>query len=309
MKSKHVITIARSGAIYVPKLTTKHLGVFGWAWVAVAIEEKYITMRFYKESIAPKMDEFTVKLRKKSGGRQAMTGGCIKFAEAIKDDFGDANYLDLHIKTMLFDEESLRISLDRPSKKDQESTPEREEKAKADEKIASKDAQAEVCQETNLGTVSKPTEKQLDIWNITRNSNSASVQKPRPRTRPLPDGLPEWLHGPLSRGEQVRAIFKNSLERGTGWVIGAYMAPTLGNDSPDECAAIMLIDGKNDLCDEPITIFCDILKPFFPNLKSAAECLAIAKALKIGLSPMQIEAIINGGVPPEGHSLPDEMFE
>lgn len=45
------------------------------------------------------------------------------------------------------------------------------------------------------------------------------------------------------------------------------------------------------------------------TLKPAVECFKIAEKLCIGLSLLQIKAINNGGVPPENHCLPDDMFE
>jgi hypothetical protein len=356
MKPKHVVTVAKTGAIYIPKLTTKYLGIFGWAGVVIAVEKTYIYMRFYKHSITPIEGELVVKLQKKSGGRQAMTGGCRKFSEAIKSDFGDSNYLDLHIKTMFADEESVRISFDRPSRKDEEPTPECEEKAEANEDETSKDAQAKVArwikangcgevscngtkghgrfegvacplkgqsggcgqaklkemeaaehwlvsngypldQETSLGTISNPiTEKQLDIFNLSR-SKAGSSQ----RTRPLPEGLPEWLSGPFSRGEQVRVAIRVPGEKASqGWAIGIHSR-----------------FGKFSVAVADDTEYLTKVRLYHPKyifqshgtLKPAVECYKIAGKLGIGLSALQIEAVNSGGVPPEGHGLPDEMFE
>jgi hypothetical protein len=350
MKPKHVVTVAKTGAIYIPKLTTKYLGIFGWAGVVIAVEKTYIYMRFYKHSITPVEGELVVKLQKKSGGRQAMTGGCRKFSEAIKSDFGDTNYLDLHIKTMLADEESVRISFDRPSRKDEESMMESEEKAEANEEATGKDAQAEVArwirangcgavicngeggrfkgtecplicnhctsegqnlkaenwltsngypldQETSLGTISSPTtEKQLDIFNLP-GSKAGRAQ----RTRPLPEGLPEWLRGPLSRGEHIWVAIRVAGEETIqGWAIG--INSRFGNvsiavaDETEYLTKVRLYHPKYIFQSQAI-------------LKPAIECFKIAEKLCIGLSLLQIKAINNGGVPPESHGLPDEMFE
>lgn len=343
MKPKNVITVAKSGAIYIPKLTTKYLGILGWSGVVIAVEENYIAMRFYKLSITPMMGEFVVKLQKKSGGRQAMTGGCLKFAEAINGDFGDANQLDLEFTLVVPpNEESVRIIIDRPSRIAEESTPESNEKHK----------QADICREmtknktcNNIScdgtsgdfagtecplfvngsgilcgyqkaeewlvrngysiepeksldnTVSKSAEKQIGIFS--KPEKPASV----PRTRPLPDGLPEWLRGPLSRGEQVLVKSTYSTTTGKGWVVGAYETNDGLFVSLANCTASFV--SKHAYC---VGIEY-IEKSPTVSLKPAAECFIVAGKLGIGLSALQIDAINSGGVPPEGHGLPDEMFE
>jgi hypothetical protein len=356
MKPEHVIAVAKSGEIYIPKLTTKYLGIFGWTGVVIAVEKTYIYMRFFKQSLVTKKDsEIIVKLQKKSDGRQAMIGGCRKFAEAINSDFGDANRLDLHIKTILVDEESVRISLDRPSRIDEEPTPEIEEKAETSKEVATKAAQVELARyirangcaevscggteaqgkfvgvtcplrgrrggcgrrnlqeglsaenwlisngyslepETSLGTVSKPAEKQLDIFDLPRSKAASS-----PRTRPLPDGLPEWLRGPLSKGEQVWVTIRVPGEKASqGWAIGTNSR-----------------FGKFSVAVADDTEFHTKVHLYHPKyifqpqgtLKPSAECFKVAVKLGIGLSALQIEAINSGGVPLESHGLPGEMFE
>lgn len=152
-------------------------------------------------------------------------------------------------------------------------------------------------QETSLGTISSPiTEKQLDIFNLPGSKAGGA-----PRTRPLPEGLPEWLSGPLSRGEQVWVAIRVPGEKASqGWAIGIH--------SRFDRFSVAVAD------DAEFHTKVSLYHPKYifqsqGTLKPAVECYKIAGKLGIGLSALQIEAVNSGGVPPEGHGLPDEMFE
>lgn len=347
MKKANELTVTQAGAVYIGKLATKELGIYGYKWAAIQVARFYIFMRIFK--LNPPHDtqnDYAFPLHEKSGGKQAMTGNCRKFAEKL--DFGDTESLDLHFSFVSRNEDGVLLKIIRPGFVDEEATPESEE-------VIDKDAQAKVAswimvngcteiscggfegkfdgtkcplmggtcgrrdhreryaaenwltsngysldQETPLGTVSKPAEKQLGIFDLPgRKAGSA------PRTRPLPDGLPEWLHGPLSRGEHVQVSVRMPDKKATtGWAIGAY-SKFMPRFKKFE-VAVIIGDGESStvlLC-SPGSIF---QSP--GSLMSPDRCYKIAGKLGIGLSALQIEAINSGGVPPEDHGLPDDMFE
>lgn len=296
MNPRDKVTIDRRGHIYFGYRAARNLGITGWKWLKITPYGEHTLMRICMTSVISEAGSHVVKLNKVRGSNVPMAGSCLKFTDELAARFGEFESLSLRYTICPGDVhgegDSVLISVDNPPNKfvpansDIRTIPEQEEEIEAREAYF-----AEF--EKSLGTISKPTEP-------------PALGKPAaaPRTRPLPKGLPEWLHGPLSRGEQVRVVaFKaKGNSSNEGWVSGAFIDTVFGEDRP---VAIIRLDCRT----EPSFILVEAIKPCLSCLKPAAKCLAVAKDLGIGLSPMQIEAIINGGVPPENHGLPDEMFE
>ena len=316
MRPANVVTFNKSGEIYIGKKATELLEISDCSLMKILTDEDIIIRLFKTHLHDDEYADHDICLYSKSGG---VRGSCKKFTSKLQ--FGDANTISLEFISKRFDEGvEMRIKKPLPitvpansqgeADKSQLNTaaPEQEEKAEATEVLPVKDRQADICREIvkrngyqsypeeSIGTVSKPAEKQLDM--------SGSPASPL-KTRPLPGGLPEWLLGPLSRGEQVRIVAFRTEGKEKGWAFGAFIDPAYGKERP---MAVAIFDSSVDPI-LPTSVLVGAIEPCVPTLKPAAECLSVAEKLCIDLSLLQIKAINSGGVPPEGHGLPDEMFE
>lgn len=295
MLSKNEVKISRHGHIYFGYRAAQALGITGWEWLKITPYREHTLMRICMTSVISEAGSHVVKLNKVRGSKVPMASSCIKFADELAARFGEFKSLNLRYVIcpggIHGEGDSVLISVDNPpnTKPAPDSDgnipiPEQEEEVEAREAYFAEFKKP-------LGTISKPTEL-------------PALGKPAtaPRTRPLPEGLPEWLYRPLSRGGQVQ-VFTRTGE--SGWVLGVYVDPIFGAERP---LVVVLIDSDEEP-NLPDSYLIEAVTTSPPNLRPAAECFLIAKELNIDLSSMQINAIFSGGVPHSGHGLPVEMFE
>lgn len=291
MNPRDKVKIDRRGHIYFGYRAAQILGITGWKWLKITPYGEHTLMRICMTSVISEAGSHVVKLNKVRGSNVPMAGSCLKFTDELAARFGEFRTLNLRYVICPGDVhgegDSVLISVDNPpdtkpvpDSDGNRTIPEQEEDVEAREAYFTEF-------EKSLGTISKPTEP-------------PALGKPAsaPRTRPLPEGLPDWLRGPLSKGLHAKVATMGGKKH--GWAVGAFENTVSGNTLItvyfDDVLPCMIYHPKE-------------LSPVYSRLKSAAECLAVAKELGIGLSPMQIDAISSGGVPPVGHGLPDEMFE
>lgn len=293
MLSKNEVKISRHGHIYFGFRAAQALGITGWKWLKITPCKEHTLMRICMMETTSDAGSYVTKLNKVNGSSVPTASSCIKFADKLAARFGEFSSLNLRYvicpEDVHGDGDSVLISVDNPPNKfvpansDIRTIPEQEEEVEAREAYF-----AEF--EKSLGTISNPTEL-------------PALGKPAatPRTRPLPEGLPEWLRGPFSKGEHVWvSTMVPGQKASQGWAIGVNSR-----------------FGKISIAVADETEYLTKIRLYNPGyifqsqgtLKPAAECYKIAGKIGIGLSALQIEAINKGGVPPKSHGLPDEMFE